>query len=154
LKKELSDFNNSSDEEIIKNKMKSFKERKEYVLNKIEEIKQNKYRLESILYDTQRWTPPTKEHINLKEFMIEQIKITIEHDCRLLFYDEDLIEIEEQMKSFDIIQYKKDKNNELNSSFIYYKSEYEKEVNRCNESNKWVSDLFKSLDDYCENKKD
>ena len=87
------------------------------------------------------WEPPTPNHVNLKEFMTEQIVESIRCDCdptfytRLLqaavtktpldFYREALAEAEQECRYIE---------NELNDSKV-----------RVKEANDWIIQLYKSL---------
>ena len=92
----------------------------------------------SKVYD---WKPPTADHEGLKNFMIEQIKSSIDFDCNPAYDERHLngltLHTAEYWKNSKI----KGALHDLN----YHKKGHEIEVARVNRNNKWIADLYKSL---------
>lgn len=111
---------------------------------KEEDAKRNKERHElrtryiAMLRQVQAWVPPTDEHRNLKEFMISQIQDSIEYDCHI-WNDADKFPTMEQYIENSLSC------KHLEKEVEYYQEQWEKEVKRCEEANKWIEDLEKSL---------
>ena len=136
-KKEYEKFLNMDSTDIIngwneycKNSISSYMN----IKNKAIKLK-NSY--EKMLEQVKAWQPPTDDHTNLKEFMINQIEKSIDFDCsgrdepmeKLLTIDE--------WYGMMIKDSKKD--------IEYHTKQWEKEVERCDIETKWIQDLKRSL---------
>ena len=84
------------------------------------------------------WTPPTEDHIRLKEFMLEQLETSIKYDCNHFYDIDDIVQK-------DADEWLNDKISSLYKSLSYSADEYTKEVERTNDRNKWVKALRDSL---------
>lgn len=134
-----------SDKEIIETRKSELETSKEYHLGAIEKAKKATTDLEIILADAKNWQPPTPEHNGIKEFMIDQIEKTIDFDCKTKYHDEKLIEIKTELSSLNANSIRKQMIEKANKELAYHNLEYSKDVERCEQSNKWVSDLLGSL---------
>lgn len=98
-----------------------------------------KTRYETMLKQVKDWTPPTLEHKPLKDFMIRQLEDSIECDCKPYAQAAYFPTKEEYVK------------NELSADSLerevkYYQEQWDEEVRRCEEANKWIDDLLSSLE--------
>lgn len=152
-KEELENNKKVSDAEIIKNLKKGlFEEQRQYKKN-IEEKLEAKEKLDTILSDVKKWTPPSKEHTEFKNFMKQQLTDTISHDTDISYYEEllnevqaKLLELQDEAKHQEIAsEYRKKLIESSEHDIEYYTKAYNEEVERCNDSNKWVTDLIKSI---------
>lgn len=143
IKNVLKEAKSLSDEEIVNNKVDEILKNKEYYTKKIAEIKINKIKLESILKEVEKWIPPTEEHVGFKNFMIQQITDTISGDCNTKYYDDDLFELEKII--IDPKKIRKDMIDTAKKELVRYTKSLKEELGRCNESNKWVEVLLKSI---------
>lgn len=93
-----------------------------------------------MLEQVEAWTPPTSEHTGLKDFMIEQIKQSMDFDCSD-YYDQKITEgtkpVTKKDWKEDIERAKKD--------IVYHQERYDEEVKRTNAANEWITQLQKSL---------
>jgi hypothetical protein len=112
----------------IKSNIKYEKEKKELL---------KKYDL--MLDKVREWQPPTQDHVNFKEFMIEQITKSIEWDCTPYNKNTVLLSPEKWLDN-EIIKTKK--------NISYYENEQNEEIERCKANTKWIQDLMKSLENY------
>lgn len=135
-----------SDEELIAKEFERRSERKEYLRGQIKKIKEQKIVLEKMLKEVTKWTPPTHDHINFKNFMVEQLQSTIDRDGSTEYYDIELKNIDK--KTLDAKAMRQEMIDDVTGQIEYHTKEYKKELERCNESNKWVNDLLKSLKQY------
>lgn len=111
---------------------------------KEEDIKRNKeydelrMRYLKMLKQVEEWVPPTKEHTKLKQFMIDQLKDCIKWDCMISRSADNFPTVE---------QYIADRLSPepLEKDIEYYQKEWDKQVEYCEEANKWVEDLINSL---------
>lgn len=90
------------------------------------------------LNEVKTWTPPTKDHENLKEFAIKQLTESIDFDCGTSYY-------ENEVKKLDVDEWLKGQITRCKNSFDYHTRENEAEIKRTNERNQWVKDLRDSL---------
>ena len=83
------------------------------------------------------WEPPSKDHAGLKEFMLDQIRISRHDDWNNKY----LIEAtaKSALKFFE--QAKRDAIRDID----YYSKEGQKEIDRVNARNKWIDQLYESL---------
>ncbi len=120
-------------------------EERDKEIARIQESLEKKRALESkyrnMLNKVGAWTPPTKDHVGLKEFMTKQIVDSINFDCDTKFYIEELQKAITK-KPIDFYETAV-KSAEWNCT--YYEEEAEKEQKRTEESNSWILDLYKSL---------
>lgn len=86
------------------------------------------------------WTPPTSDHIELKNFMLQQIKVSTDMNM-LEVYKNNRRELE--IKSVD--QWYKERRDSLLYDLSYHTKEHKAEVDRCDNRTKWVSELRNSL---------
>jgi len=85
------------------------------------------------------WTPPTGDHKGLKDFMIEQIQTSIDHDCDIKYYDKNPVV---QMNFTEWVEMKKEC---LEDSIKYHIEHGKKEIDSFNKKNEWIKDLRNSL---------
>ena len=102
--------------------------------DKKEELKR---RYLNILKQVKAWKPPTEKHRNYKQFMIEQLTVSIDSDCYILDTPEKLSG--QQWKAKEI----KDAKWHIN----YHTEKYNEECERVAGRNKWVNDLCDSLEE-------
>ncbi len=117
-------------EEAIAYAQKSFNEK---VLLK------NKY--DAMLAKAQAWNPPTPDHVNLKQFMIDQINESIRFDCDTAYTLEKLTEAS-NAKPVDLVE---EKAVGYERSIKFYEEEWAKDKSRVEEANRWISALYDSL---------
>lgn len=100
---------------------------------------QDKY--QSMLEKVLAWTPPTNDHVELKEFMIKQIKSSMDFDDMTRYYKgrQSILKSGAEYKS-QLVQ-------KLIGSISYHEKEYAEKVSRTDGRNKWISALLASLKD-------
>lgn len=111
---------------------------------KEEDIKRNKeydelrMRYLKMLKQVEEWVPPTKEHTKLKQFMVEQLEHSIQFDC-MIHNNADKFPTMEQYIEDGLSP------RHLEKEVEYYQRRWDNEVKHCEEVNKWIEDLIKSL---------
>lgn len=137
--------NSSSDEELINERIQELKTNKEYHLTAIEKAKSASLKLIPFLEQINNWNPPTPEHEEVKNFMLEQIKETLKRDGDYSYHENAILELNNTGKIIDATQIRKE-NIELAQKNISYfiKSKYE-DIERCKKANQWVEDFLNSL---------
>jgi len=126
-----------------------------YNEEKIAERKLQRAKLDNMLLQVDRWTPPTDDHQNFKSFMKQQLEDTIKWDGDWKFYEDELLKLKK-----DLGRYKaSDKNPKqwgeelreerleyIQKQIKYHTDHYTQDVEKCNKNNKWVQDLINSID--------
>lgn len=100
-----------------------------------------------MLEKVEAWIPPTKDHDHLKEFMITQLRESIDFDCNPDYYNADLTQLlirgENKLSAEQI---RNDKRNHLEEDLKYYQNKLYEEKKHVAAANEWIKDLYKSLD--------
>ena len=91
----------------------------------------------AMLEQAKAWTPPSSDHVNLKEFMVGQIEESIRFD--------DCSEYCEPPPKKSGEQWRADQIKAAEWSVSYHEKEHKAEVARCKERTEWVKDLRSSL---------
>ncbi|KKN59536.1 hypothetical protein LCGC14_0541500 [marine sediment metagenome] len=95
----------------------------------------------AMLEQVQAWQSPTPEHNKLKEFMVEQIKSSIEFDGMGDYY------AEHSAVRLIAADWLEQKRADAQKDIEYHTKHYDEEVERTNRRNKWVRDLRDSLEE-------
>jgi len=96
---------------------------------------QIRQRYEKMLAQIQAWIPPTPDHKELKQFMIDQLKGSIEFDCS----------IPDELQQLSGAEYKQQQIAKTQRDIEYHTKEHEKEKRRTRERNNWLRALRESL---------
>jgi len=89
----------------------------------------------SMLVQVENWNPPSSDHIELKNFMISQIRESIKFDC----YEPDM-PAPKTGETWAV-----EKLESIVWDIEYYTKENEEEIERINGRNKWVRQLRESI---------
>jgi hypothetical protein len=89
--------------------------------------------LQKVMY----WEPPTADHRELKNFMIDQLKKSVEWDCRSTSPSE-----RSKKSGTEWLRGAKDR---ASQDVEYYQSAIKKEVERVEKANQWIAELLKAL---------
>lgn len=100
-----------------------------------------KSQYDAMIDKARKWYPPTPDHTKLKLFMIEQLQSSIDFDCNISYYIEEL----EKKTKMTPLDFYNEKVSKLEWSVRYHEEELEKERKRMEESNDWILELYKSL---------
>lgn len=130
LPKERDEFGAKAQQEEIDSHQRRFNE-------KI--VLRSKY--DEMLAKVIAWQPPSQDHINLKQFMIDQINDSIKHDCDTK-YDLDELHKASTAKPRDFY------NRAVKAAqweIDYHTEQNQKEKDRKNGANLWIEQLYTSL---------
>lgn len=94
---------------------------------------------EAMLKQVNDWVPPSADHVNFKEFMIEQITSSIKFDCVADYYAERIPVLRSGQ------EWLKDQVEKIQRRIEFHREAHAKEVERTNSRNKWIADLRNSL---------
>ena len=109
---------------------------KEESIRKANELRQQ---YNDMLTKVALWIPPTPDHQELKNFMEQQIAVSIKSDCDTSYYEEKDIQL------LSGAEWRKTKIERLKKDIEYHKKEHEHEFVRVDGRNKWVQKLRGSL---------
>lgn len=138
LKKELEIFEKSSDQKI--QKLLDDERKKAKANNSLDRKKCNKLRkcYEKMLSQVIQWNPPSSDHENLKMFMINQLKESIEFDCNISYY--------KLGRKPRYSTYKKRKIERISEEISYHECKILEDRQRFENINNWIIDLSKSVE--------
>ena len=134
-----------TDSEIIKTLKKQIEESKTYHTNRISEINIARKKLNEFLVKAKCFTPPTEDHEGIAKFMIEQIETTIKHDGDTDYHDKELAKIDDQLNNINADDIRAEMVANAKRDIEYHSKEHNAELKRCEDSNKWVTDLLAVL---------
>jgi hypothetical protein len=132
---ELARLKSLSREEIIEQSEKDYANKCiRWEQREVERLElKNKYK--AMLAKVIQWKPPTTDHQGLKDFMLQQIRDSIEWDCLQDDKPKKLSPEEWQEKAIETAQW----------NVEYHQKEGRKEIQRAKERTEWVRELKKSL---------
>jgi hypothetical protein len=145
-KEKLEQAEKLTDNKLIELEIKKLNERKEYHVKRITEAKEVNKRLNDFLSKAKVFEPPTKEHENIKDFMIEQISKTIDFDGKYEYNEKELVGIEIELKNIDANIVRAKLIEDANNDIEYHTKKHKEELKRCEDSNKWVEQFLNALD--------
>lgn len=144
LKKAIEDYNkllvlnNMTPAEAEREALAAWQQAEKYRLAKLEEIKNLRASYEAMLVQVIAWAPPTADHAGLRDFMIKQIEISIECDCRTICS----IAPRKRLTGSEWAAQQRD---ELLELIADSEREYANEVRKAAERTAWVQALKMSL---------
>lgn len=145
-RKELEKMKTISDEEIVQEYESLLRESLEYHEEKLEKTKSNLKKLNSLLEAAKSWTPPTEEHDGIREYMIDQLELTIKADGDLSYHVDEIIQAKKEIEEgIDPQVYRKERIKGIEDRISYYEIEHQKELERCKQSNRWMESLLESI---------
>lgn len=134
-----------TDKKIVRIRKKKLQKDIEDYKNKIAETEKTVSTLNNILSNIRKWKVPSSDYIEFKNFMIEQITETIRFEGDTKYYADYILQYEDELLNLSADNIRKGIIEEAERSIIYHKAENLAEIKRCDESNKWVENLLKSL---------
>jgi hypothetical protein len=134
--------------ELKKFKKPTKVEFKKYILENISSLEADvkksndmALRYEQMLRKARAWVPPSKDHENFKQFMIDQLVSSIQYDCHVSYH-------QEQIKGFKEMTYESYISNLIHSNKERLKDCVEsikKAKDSTAKNNEWITLLFDSL---------
>jgi hypothetical protein len=117
-----------------------YDDRQKYAREGIEKKRATLRRYENMLAKAEAWTPPTKEHTRLREFMIEQLQSSIKFDCDGDYYERQLKEEKLTPKQW-LAEAISNEQDSLQYAIQHLKEEQERNESRAD----WIKQLNKSV---------
>lgn len=112
--------------------------------DEINERNSRKKIVASLIREANEWIPPTKEHENFKNFVLEQLKYA-QTDVDTFYYETTIIDWQKELDTTTLEKFVEERTSELNENLINAIDDLEQQQKSCDESNQWVEELFKSL---------
>lgn len=109
--------------------------------HRLEQLQKNKVQIDSyrsMLEQVKAWTPPSADHVGMKDFMIEQIESSIKFDDTSAYYGSPT----ERLTGPEWLEQKKAK---ALKDVDYHKTKHAEEVGRTDQRNAWIKALRDSL---------
>jgi hypothetical protein len=131
---------NMTMEECFKKAIEEKEKRIESYRKGVEQERKLLSRYVAMRKQVKAWTPPTKDHTRLKEFMLEQLKVSwpsVEFAEEHLWKAESVVIGTNKWKETEIKR--------LEEDIEYHTEENKKEIERAKERTEWVKQLRKSL---------
>lgn len=119
----------------------SFFDKNDYYNKKINESLDLRAKYQTVLDKVYAFEPPTPEHVHYKEFMIEQIKGSIDFDCNTDYYNREF----HNLTRTPAKEFKQKTIKNLEDSLKYDQEHYKKELEGCKKQTAWIKALKKSL---------
>ena len=135
---ELAALNAMSSAELERAAFSAWADDEIYRLTALKDKQDLRIAYESMLEEARAWTPPTPDHVGLRDFMCSQIKDSIEFDCNSKYYSTPV----PQLNGSD---WAAKRRANLEHDIQYYEQEHEKEVLRAAQRTEWVRALRNSL---------
>jgi hypothetical protein len=110
-----------------------------YRENSIREKNELRAKYDAMLADVRAWTPPSSDHVGLKDFMIKQIEESIEWDCDTSYYERDV----PMLKPWD--QWQREALNAARRTHANYEENLNKAIVAAQSRTRWVQQLRESL---------
>lgn len=136
LSEELKEIESMIDEEVSARCYSEYNSAVEHLLEREEQDQILKFKYENMLKKAYEWIPPTQDHVNLKELMIDQLKKSIEWDCSYKYSTPERL----TPKEWKNTQIKR-----IKDSIKYHEKSAKEEIERCNGANAWIDALLASL---------
>jgi len=129
---------NMSSEDRLKFGEEKQKTKIESLISSMNQCIMEDNRLRNMMQRVALWTPPTKDHEELKKFMMQQLEVSMNGTD---YYEKEL----KNIKSKEAIDFYNDEITSIKRDIDYHGKELVKERDRCESRTKWVSDLRKSI---------
>lgn len=113
-----------------------YQQQQEAHARRIEKVTQLRSRYEDMIAKVEAWNPPTADHVELKSFMLQQLRDSLDFDC--VIYD-----WRKPLQNGNELRLKQIA--ECKENIAQYQKEYAYEVERTRSRNKWLRELRESL---------
>ena len=144
-KEKLKEVEFLTDEEIVTKRRCELIDIKDYHIKGEQKQKKDKEKMELFLGEARAYSPPTDKHREIGSFMIEQLQKTIDFDCNGNYHTDALKTIDSDIKNVNAIELRTEMKAEALRDFGRHTKEYNEDLRRCEEHNKWYNDFIESL---------
>jgi hypothetical protein len=145
-REKLEETKTMTDEAIVQDFETLLKDSLEYHERELEKTKVNLGRLNSIMESAKSWVPPTEDHEGVRDYMIDQLEITIKADGDPSYHVNKIVQAKKELEEgIDPKVYREEKIKEIEDRISYYGAEVQKELERCKQSNDWMDNFLESI---------
>jgi hypothetical protein len=145
-REKLEETKTMTDEAIVQDFETLLKDSLEYHERELEKTKVNLGRLNSIMESAKSWVPPTEDHEGVRDYMIDQLEITIKADGDPSYHVNKIVQAKKELEEgIDPKVYREEKIKEIEDRISYYEGEVQKELERCKQSNDWMDNFLESI---------
>jgi hypothetical protein len=145
-REKLEETKTMTDEAIVQDFENLLKDSLEYHERELEKTKVNLGRLNSIMESAKSWVPPTEDHEGVRDYMIDQLEITIKADGDPSYHVNKIVQAKKELEEgIDPKVYREEKIKEIEDRISYYEGEVQKELERCKQSNDWMDKFLESI---------
>lgn len=135
---EIADLEGATDERVAEMAEAEFREAATKARDRACERMRWRERYESMLEQAESWEPPTEEHREFGEFLVSQLKESIDFDCAPFPGEFPTRMAPEQWRSERLAN--------LRQTLAFNKERAEDEIERCAQRTAWLNAVRKSLD--------
>ena len=144
-KEKLKEVEFLTDEEIVTQRKGELIDSKKYHIKGEQKQKDDKKKMELFLSEAKAYVPPTETHKGIGSFMIEQLEKTIDFDCSGTYHTDALKTIDSDIKNVNAIELRAEMKAEALRNIGRHTKEYNEDLRRSEEHNKWYNDFIESL---------
>ena len=145
-REKLEEMKTMTDEAIVQDFENLLKDSLEYHERELEKTKVNLGRLNSIMESAKSWVPPTEDHEGVRDYMIDQLEITIKADGDPSYHVNKIVQAKKELEEgIGPKVYREEKIKEIEDRISYYGAEVQKELERCKDSNEWMDKFLESI---------
>jgi len=150
--KKLKDIEDASDEMLINTEITRAKNQIKYYKNNILKIKALRKKYDKMLKEVKAWIVPSPDHQYFKEFMVDQIKQSIEYDCDLKYTVKSIKDNEKIVKNLKgkkkFKKFRKELLEGAKRTLSYYTGRLQEAQENYDIANKWISGIHESMKKY------
>jgi hypothetical protein len=145
-REKLEETKTMTDEAIVRDFENLLNDSLKYHERELEKTKVNLGRLNSIMESAKSWVPPTEDHEGVRDYMIDQLEITIKADGDPSYHVNKIVQAKKELEEgIDPKVYREEKIKESEDRIAYYEGEVQKELERCKQSNDWMDKFLESI---------
>lgn len=144
-KEKLQRAEKMTDGELMELRKKEIEDSIKYHKERIVKTNAARKKLDEFLSKAKEFKAPTSDHEGIAKFMIEQIETTIAHDGSTKYHDEGLSKEQVELKNLDANNIRFTLMEDARKSITYHLKEYNEDLKRCADSNRWVEVYLKAL---------
>jgi hypothetical protein len=145
-REKLEEMKTMTDEAIVQDFENLLNDSLKYHERELEKTKVNLGRLNSIMESAKSWVPPTEDHEGVRDYMIDQLEITIKADGDPSYHVNKIVQAKKELEEgIDPKVYREEKIKEIEDRISYYGAEVQKELERCKQSNDWMDKFLESI---------
>ncbi|MBI3632194.1 MAG: hypothetical protein HY225_01990 [Candidatus Vogelbacteria bacterium] len=128
---------NMSDRQVLAASVKTYKDSCKSYLESLTKSRALRSRYETMLAQVRAWTPPSTDHYGLKDFMVEQLTMSIDHDCSTY--------PRRWPRQKSVTGYRKQIVKSAKWDIAYHSKGWAEEIDRAEKRTTWIKQLRESL---------